>query len=388
MFNVIILGLVSMFNDVSTEMVYPLLPIFLTGTLGASPAVMGLIEGVAESIASLLKVFFGYIGDKTRRRKGLAIWGYASSTAGKLFLYAARAWGFVFVGRVVDRFGKGVRTAPRDALIADSAKETERGKAFGLHRALDSLGAVLGALLAYWLLVQYHGQLTTVFLFSIIPALIGVALLLAVKEPATPATYKAPVKLKQAWSTLDQRLKGFLFVTLIFAIGNSSNQFLILRAKDLGISTATVVLIYAAYNVVYSLASYPAGRLSDRIGRPTLLVAGYLISGLVYLGFARVKGVSGVWWLFLVYGLYIALTDGIEKAFLIDLAPQEMRGTVIGLHSAIVGLALLPASTVAGALWARFGATAPFYYGALTSTLAAAALAMMLFSSGRAKPTA
>lgn len=378
MFNVIVLGLVSMFNDISTEMVYPLLPIFLTGTLGASPAVMGLIEGIAESIASLLKVFFGYIGDKTRRRKGLAIWGYAASTIGKLFLYAARAWGWVFAGRVVDRFGKGVRTAPRDALIADSASDAGRGAAFGLHRALDSLGAVLGALLAYWLLVHYQGKLTIVFLISIIPAVIGVILLFAVKEPPIPASYKAPVRLRQAWSTLDRRLKMFLLVTLVFAIGNSSNQFLILRANNLGISTTNVMLIYVAYNLIYSLASYPAGRLSDRVGRPLLLTVGYLISGAVYLGFARANSVAGVWGLFLIYGLYIAITDGIEKAFLVDLAAPEMRGTVIGLHAALAGIALLPASTVAGVLWTRLGASAPFYYGAFTSTLAAALLVYLL----------
>lgn len=386
MWNVIILGLVSMFNDISTEMVYPLLPIFLTTTLGASPALLGLIEGVAESIASLLKVFFGYIGDRTRKRRGLTIWGYGSSIIGKVFLYAARAWGFVFVGRVIDRFGKGIRTAPRDALIADSATDAERGKAFGLHRALDSLGAVFGASLAFLLLIRYHGQLTTIFLISIIPAVIGVGLLFMVKEPPMPAKYKAPVQLKKAWATLDGRLKGFLLVTLIFALGNSSNTFLILRAKDLGISTTTVVLIYAAYNVVYSAFSYPAGRLSDKIGRPVLLIAGYLISGLVYLGFAMVKGVTGVWALFLFYGLYIALTDGIEKAFLVDLAAPEMRGTVIGLHATIVGLGLLPASTIAGGLWTRFGSTAPFYYGAATGTIAALMLLYMLLRYGKAKP--
>ncbi len=380
MFNIIILGLVSMFNDISSEMVYPLMPIFITTVLGASPAVLGLIEGIAESLASLLKVFFGYIGDKTRKRKGLAIAGYASSSIGRIFLYAASSWGWVLTGRVVDRFGKGIRTAPRDALIADSTDEATRGRAFGLHRALDSLGAVIGSAIAFLLLIFFTGNLRTIFLISMIPALFGVALLFMVKEPPTPAHYKPPVQPLKAWSQLNSRLKAFLLVTLIFAVGNSSNTFLILRAKDMGISNHMVVLIYTAYNAVYSLLSYPFGRISDRIGRPKLLVAGYAISALVYLGFAVNTSTIGVWVLFLIYGVYIALTDGVEKAFLVDLAAPELRGTVIGLHAAIVGLGLLPASSIAGLLWERFGATAPFYYGGVTGLLAAAALWILLRS--------
>lgn len=384
MFNIIILGLVSMFNDISSEMVYPLMPIFITGVLGATPAILGLIEGIAESLASLLKVFFGYIGDKTRKRKGLAISGYGASSIGRLFLYAAGSWGWVLTGRMVDRFGKGIRTAPRDALIADSIDDSERGRAFGLHRALDSLGAVIGSAIAFLLLVFFTGDFRTIFLISLVPALLGVGLLFIVKEPPTPAHYKPPVQPLKAWSQLDRRLKAFLLVTLIFAVGNSSNTFLLLRAKDLGLSASTVVLIYTAYNAVYSLLSYPFGHISDRIGRPKLLIAGYAISALVYLGFAVNTSTVGVWVLFLIYGLYIALTDGIEKAFLVDLAAPELRGTVIGLHAAIVGLGLLPASGIAGLLWDRFGAAAPFYYGAATGLLAAGALWALLRSPATA----
>ncbi|MGE5653898.1 MAG: MFS transporter [Bacillota bacterium] len=385
MYNIIILGLVSMFNDISTEMIYPLMPIFITSVLGASPAVLGLIEGIAESLASLLKVFFGYIGDKTRKRKGLAITGYGSSTIGRLFLYAASSWGWVLTGRVIDRFGKGIRTAPRDALIADSTDEATRGRAFGLHRALDSLGAVIGSAIAFVLLTRFTGDFRTIFLISMVPALFGVALLFIVKEPPTPAHYKPPVQPLKAWSQLNGRLKAFLLVTLIFAVGNSSNTFLLLRAKDLGLSASTVVLVYTAYNAIYSGLSYPIGRISDRIGRPTLLIVGYAISALVYLGFAVNTSVAGVWALFLIYGVYIALTDGIEKAFLVDLATPEMRGTVIGLHAAIVGLGLLPASAIAGVLWDRFGAAAPFYYGGATGLIAAGALWLLLSTPAKAR---
>lgn len=405
-FNVIILGLVSLLTDISTEMVYPLLPLFLTTRLGATPAVVGLIEGIAESLASLLKVFSGYLADLFGRKKPLAILGYGSSTAGKVVLYVARSWPAVLVARVIDRLGKGIRTAPRDALIADSSTPETRGRAYGLHRALDTLGAAAGVLLAYYFVVAYKGDYARVFLWAMVPAFMGVAVLFLAREtrvdadetaasaedsctgssaaradgrtrgeggtecrPVPAARRRKPLPFQ--WSKLDRRLRGFLIVVFLFALGNSSNQFLILRAGDLGFGPEKVLLVYFLYNVVYSVLSYPAGHLSDRVGRKTLLVAGYAMYGLVYLGFAFARAPWHVWALFSVYGAYIALTEGIEKALVADIAPVQLRATTIGLHATLVGVGLLPASLLAGFLWNLFGPQATFLFGGMMGLLAA-----------------
>lgn len=377
MFNVIILGLVSFLTDVSTEMVYPLLPLYLTLRLGASPAIVGLIEGVAESLASLLKVFSGGISDRLQRRKPLAILGYASSTGGKLLLYLSTSWTWVFWGRVVDRFGKGVRTAPRDALIADSTAQQWRGRAFGLHRTLDTLGAAIGVILAYYFLTSYKGDYIAVFLYSLIPASVAVALLFSVRERKVVAPLKAK-NISLRWSSLNPRLKAFLGVTFLFTLGNSSNQFLLLRAKERGFEASMVILLYLLYNIVYALVSYPAGELSDKVGRKALLVSGYIFYGLVYLGFALAAGPFSLWVLFAAYGLYIGLTEGVEKALVTDIAPQELRGTLIGLHATLVGIGLFPASLLAGLLWDTFGPAAPFYFGGALGLMAAFALWLVL----------
>ncbi|MBC7320587.1 MFS transporter [bacterium] len=377
MFNVIILGIVSLLTDISTEMVYPLIPLYLTSKLGASPAIVGLIEGVAESTASLLRVFSGYISDMIGKRKPLAILGYGSSTLGKFFLYLSNTWGLVFVGRWIDRFGKGIRTAPRDALIADSTDPTRRGRAFGLHRTMDTFGAVLGILLAYYFFTRFSGDYSRVFLYSLIPAFIGVLALFFVRE-AKKIDKKSASKPSLKWSLLDRRLKGFLIVTLIFTLGNSSNQFLLLRAKNLGFDTATVLLLYLAYNLVYMAFAYPAGRLSDRIGRKRLIVVGYLFYGLVYLGFAIVKNQSTVWLLFALYGIYIGLTEGVQKALISDIAPVDIRATLIGLHATLEGIGLLPASFIAGLLWNNISASAPFYFGGLMGIISAIGMMLVL----------
>lgn len=362
MFNIILLGITSLLTDIASEMVYPVLPVYLVTKLGASPAILGLIEGVAESLASILKVFSGYFSDKIKLRKPFTIFGYACSMAGKFFLYVSTGWGYIFAGRVIDRFGKGIRTAPRDALIADAARDDKRGAAFGLHRAMDTLGAVCGILLAYLLITRYKGELKDIFLFSLIPAFLGVLLLFFVREKKKEVK-PGRAKLKFKWGALDKRLKAFLIFSFIFTLGNSSNQFLLLRAQNLGSSLPVVILLYLAYNVVYCLVAYPASRLSDRIGRRKILVLGYLFYGLVYLGFAMNNSAFNLWFLFGIYGLYIGFTEGTEKALLTDIAPQELRATVIGLHAMIVGVALLPASLIAGLLWDFFGASAPFYFG-------------------------
>lgn len=371
MFNIILLGITSLLTDISSEMVYPLLPVYLVSRLGASPAILGLIEGTAESLASLLKVFSGYFSDKIKSRKPFTILGYASSAVGKFFLYISSSWGYIFVGRIIDRFGKGVRTAPRDALIAENAKDNQRGAAFGLHRAMDTLGAVCGILLAYFLVSRYKGDFRNVFLFSLIPAFLGVLLLFFVKERKKEIKPRRE-KLQFKWRALDKRLRSFLIFTFIFTLGNSSNQFLLLRAQNLGSSLSTVILLYFVYNAIYCIAAYPASRLSDKIGRRKLLVLGYLFYGLVYLGFAINASVHNLWFLFGIYGLYIGFTEGTEKALITDIAPPELRATAIGLHATLAGIALLPASLLAGLFWNFFGASAPFYFGGFMGIIASA----------------
>lgn len=376
MLNVIILGLTSLLTDISTEMVYPLIPLFLTSQLGASPAIVGIIEGFAESLASILKVFSGYISDKVGKRKPLAIAGYSFSTIGKMFLYFATSWGWVFLGRTSDRFGKGIRTAPRDALIAEAVDKDKIGRAYGLHRALDTLGATIGIALAYYFLTSYKGNYKAVFMYSLIPAFLGVFVLFFAKE--SKVTNQLSKKLSFSWKSLDRRLQMFLIVILIFALGNSSNQFLLLRAKNVGFSDSDVILLYLVYNIVYMIFSYPMGRLSDKIGRKKLLIIGYFLYGIVYLGFAVFGFKSAMWILFSVYGLYIALTEGVEKALVAEISPPHLKGTVIGLHATFTGIGLLPASFIAGILWDTLGVTAPFYFGGIMGVLAAIGLMIVL----------
>lgn len=272
--------------------------------------------------------------------------------------------------------GKGIRTSPRDVLIAESAKVQTRGHAFGLHRAMDTFGAVIGVIIAYFLLVGNPSNFKQIFLFSMIPAFLGVIALFFVMQPKEVSSVKKKLSFK--WSALDYKLKAFLILAFIFNLGNSSNQFLLLRASKLGASAPLVILFYLAYNISYGILSYPTGRVSDKIGRKGILIAGYLLYVLVYLGFALFTKLSALWPLFIVYGFYIAFTEGVEKALLADLAPVNLRGTVIGLHTTFVGLALLPASLLAGVLWDFLGATTPFYFGASMGLLAAVGLFVIL----------
>lgn len=383
-YNIVILGIVSFLTDISTEMVYPLLPIFLTTTLGASPAIIGIIEGIAESLASLLKVFSGYLGDKTTRKKELAIAGYGSSMVGKVILALATSWGVVLTARVADRLGKGIRTAPRDALIAEAADADKRGRAFGLHRTMDTLGAAVGVGIAYLFLARGSSDYRLIFLLSLIPALGGVITLFLVRQERP--IKETGRKLSFNWSSLDSKLKTFLVFSFIFTLGNSSNQFLLLRASNLGVSSTDVVLMYLMYNLSYAALSYPAARFSDKVGRKRVLVAGYILYALVYLGFARVTDTTALWGLFIIYGGYIAFTEGVAKALLVDISPTNLRGTVIGLQAALVGIALLPASLIAGALWEIFGPSASFYFGSGMGLLAATGLFYILREKRERQP--
>jgi MFS family permease len=377
--NIIILGLTSLLTDISTEMVYPLLPIFLA-SLGSGPATLGLIEGIAESTASLLKVFSGYWSDRLGQRKSLAIVGYAGSTVGKGLLAIATGWTMVLAGRVADRIGKGIRTAPRDALIADSAPDGQRGRAFGVHRAMDTAGAAAGVMLALLILNFSGADVRTVIVWSLIPAAIGVALLFLVRDIRLDADLRPPLPGLRL-SLIPLPLRRFLLVSFLFTLGNSSNTFLLLRASSEQIQVTGILLLYLAYNVAYSVLSYPAGRLSDRLGRKSILVVGYATYAVVYIGMALLPAHAGYLsflLLFCLYGLYSGVTEGVEKALVADLAGPSMRATAIGMHATIVGAGLLPASLIAGQLWSLLGPAAPFAFGGGMAALSALLLAILL----------
>lgn len=377
--NIIILGLTSLLTDISSEMVYPLVPLFLA-SLGSGPAILGLVEGIAESTASLLKVFSGYWSDRLGRRKPLAIIGYAGSTVGKGLLAIATNWTIVLAGRVADRMGKGIRTAPRDALIADSAEEGKRGKAFGLHRAMDTAGAVGGVAIAI-LIVNVSGpDVRRVIVWSLVPAVIGVALLFWVRDVRFD-TISRTTSASFHLSAIPSPLRRFLLVSFIFSLGNSSNTFLLLRASNEQVPVTGVLFLYLAYNIAYSVFSYPAGKLSDRLGRKSILVAGYTTYAAVYLGMAVLPSHTGYisfLLLFCLYGLYSGLTDGVEKALVVDLVGAPMRATAIGLHATIVGAGLLPASLIAGQLWSLLGPAAPFAFGGGMAFFSALLLIVLL----------
>ncbi len=390
--NVFVLGLVSFFTDISSEMLYPIIPIFLTAVLNAPMSIVGLIEGIAESTASILKVVSGWLSDRSGKRKPYVIYGYSLSTIAKPLLALAATWHFVLAARFLDRFGKGLRTSARDALIADSTEIEYRGKAFGFHRAFDTVGAVFGPLLALLLLYYLDGNYRTIFLIAFIPALISVILLfLYVSEKKGEKKDGVSFKL----SDFGRDFKIFLLINIVFAIGNSSNVFLILRTKNIFESfggvpsvitstfgsmgiTAVVVLTYVAYNITYSLASIPAGILSDRIGRRNVMVGGFLIFSLVYLGFALANQGYLVWILFAVYGFYMAMTDGVSKAYAVDLVPAEKRGTAIGLYYSVTGVLALLSSIIAGLLWDYAGASAPFLFGGVAALVAASMLVVFM----------
>lgn len=374
--NVFILGITSFLTDLSSEIVYPLVPLFLTSVLGAPYSVVGLIEGIAESTASLLKVFSGWLSDLWGKRRPLTILGYGISSLAKPALAAATGWPLVLALRFGDRLGKGIRVAPRDALIADSSEPASRGRVFGFHRAADTAGAALGALLALAALGLIGERYRTIFLISAIPGFLGVASLFLIRERVHAHSHAARPRL--SLSQFDRKFKLFLLASGIFAVGNSSDVFLILRAKDLGLSAFSAVLAYVIYNLVYSALSMPAGSLSDRIGRRRVIAAGFVVFSLVYLGFALAGGSAAVWPLFAVYGLYMAMTEGIGKAFAADMAPPQALGTALGTYNTVTGLLTFFSSLIAGLLWDAIGARAPFLFGALSGLVATAVLLLAI----------
>jgi len=383
--NVIILGFVSLLNDGASEMIYPLLPVFLTAVLGAGPVALGIIEGIAESTASLLKLTSGYLSDRVRRRKGWIVAGYSISNVIRPLIAIATSWPQVLALRFSDRVGKGLRTSPRDAIIADSTPPEFRGMAYGFHRAMDHGGAIIGPLLATGLLLVLHDtpqeNLKTVFLLSFIPGLLAVCLLfvgLREKPVAGPRpALSSGFNFRAAWAGMPAGFRKYLAIILAFTLGNSTDAFLLLRAQQLGVSIALLPAIWVALHVVKMGFSVPGGILSDRIGRKKVIVTGWIVYALVYGGFAFASSQWHVWALFMVYGVYFGLTEGVEKALVADFAPVHLRGSAFGLYHLIVGLGALPASLLFGLVWQKFGAAAAFGMGASLAMLASVMLSML-----------
>jgi len=367
----------SFLTDISSEMIVYLIPLFLSNVLGVKTTVIGLIDGVAETTASLLKVYSGALSDRLGQRKWLAVIGYGISTIAKPFLYFANTWGWVMGVRFSDRVGKGIRTAPRDALVAASTDENNRGFAFGLHRAGDTAGAFVGiaiAALIVWLTQAGALQITrltfqTAVLASIIPAVLGVIVLaLGAREVGAAGKGSGPMRL--SLRGVDARFRTFLFIMILFTLGNSSDSFIILRAQERGLNVLQTLFMLMTFTAVYTLLSGPLGALSDKVGRRRLMIGGWLAYALVYFGFASAQSGWQIWMLFGFYGIYYAATEGVAKAFVADLVPDAQRGTAYGLFNAAIGITALPASLLAGLLWqgawtwGGFGPSAPFFFGA------------------------
>jgi MFS family permease len=383
--NVVALGLVSFFTDVSSEMIYPLLPVFLTTVLGASAGTLGAIEGAAESTAALLKLASGWWSDRVRRRKPLVVAGYVLAGAVRPLVAAATATWHVLAVRLTDRVGKGIRTSPRDALIADSVAPGIRGRAFGFQRAADNAGAVLGPLIAFALLQWVGLPIRPVFWLAFIPSVLALVTLIAFVRDV-PATEPPPEHVGVPASTrLPGRFVAYLGVVLLFTLGSSSDAFLLLRAQQLGVSVALLPIIWATLSLVRTLATTHGGALSDRIGRIPTLVVGWVIYALVYVAFALASAQWHAWLLFAIYGLFYAFTEGAERALVVDLVPGARRGVAFGWFNLMIGVGALPASVLFGIVWDRWGAPTAFTMGA---AFAAAATIGILFLPRAPRPAA
>jgi MFS family permease len=391
--NVWIVAMTSFLTDVSSEMVINTLPLFLKNVLGVKTSIIGLIEGVAESTASLLKLYSGWLSDKIKKRKVLAVLGYAISALSKPLFYFAHTWGVVAAARWGDRVGKGVRTAPRDALVADSTAPSQRGFAFGFHRAADTAGAFVGLLMAFvivWFLQSGSNDLKAhtfqvLVLVSLLPAALAV-IILAAGAKDIPAAGKA-LPPRFGFKSLGRNFIVFVVIVGVFELGNSSDAFIILRAQERGLSIAGIFAMLIAFNFVYTVISMPAGKLSDRIGRRRIILAGWALYVLTYLGLAVARSAVHIVILYILYGAYYGLSYGTAKAMVADWVPPQSRGMAYGTYNAVLGLTDLPASLIAGILWSGvgtwkgFGPSAPFYFGA-----AMAFLALILFTIWKPSP--
>ncbi|HET9794188.1 MAG TPA: MFS transporter [Thermoanaerobaculia bacterium] len=369
---VVSLGLVSFFNDIASEMIYPLLPAFLTATLGAGPEIVGLVEGVAESTAAIGKGFFGWLSDRRRRRKPFVFAGYAASVFTRPLLSLAPGWGAVVGIRFLDRIGKGVRTAPRDAMIAGAVDPARRGIAYGFERAMDNAGAMVGPLVAALLLKLFFRDVRPVFALSVVPGIAALAILLfGTRDEKGPPRAKSVL----AGPALPKRFYAVISIFTLFAFANSTDAFLLLRAREAGVPLWAIPALWAFFSGAKSLANTPLGALADRIGRTPTILAGWAVYAGVYWEFGRVHTARGIWAVFGIYALYYALTEGAQRAYVADVAGPEARGRAFGLFHLAVGIAALPASVLFGLLWEKLGPTAAFDAGAAVALLSALALA-------------
>ncbi len=369
--NVIALGWVSLFTDISSDMIFPLLPLFLANTLGIPKSLIGLIEGIATSTASILKAFSGHISDRIKKRKILVLIGYSLSALSKPFFAIANNVAEVFLVRLSDRIGKGIRDAPRDALISESIRKQRRGKWFGFHRMMDRSGAIIGTIIAFLLLRYITTNYRTIFWYATIPAFLSIIVILFfVKDVG----HKIGDKIKFSLKNFSRNYKLFILTSVVFNLGNFSYAFYILKAENLGIFVAFIPLLYLTYNVFYAVFSMPAGMWSDKIGRKNVILLGYVLLGATAIAFSFITSNALVWIIFAIYGLQIAFVDGTSRAFVSDLSPKSEKGTALGIYQTASGLAILPASVIAGALWDSVGASAPFIYAAITSAAASVML--------------
>lgn len=379
--NVLALSLVSLLNDTSSEIIYPILPAFLAITLGATPFAIGLIEGFAETVSSLLKLFSGYLSDRFEKRKLLVFAGYSLSSLMRPLLAFVSTWQQVLVLRVTDRTGKGIRGAPRDALIADSIEPQRRGLAFGFHRAADHFGAVIGPLIAFALLYLWSenpseptaNDYSRIFLIAAIPAILSVFVIafLVKEQKHEPADAENVTPIKLSLKEFDGNFKRFLIVIALFTLSNSTDAFLLLRATQAGVAEYILPLLWVFLHISKVVFSLIGGDLSDRVGRKKMIFAGWILYALVYVGFAFVNELWQIWTLFFIYGAYFGLTEGVEKALVADLVEPEKRGTAFGFYNLAFGITVLPASLIFGALWTKFGAETAFLVSSGISILAA-----------------
>jgi MFS family permease len=389
--NVIWVSFASFFNDVSGEIIIRALPLFLAGTLGIAFPIIGLIEGLADSTSSLLKIFSGWYSDKIRNRKRMTGIGYVMTALARPILIGTTSWVLPLLSRFLDRAGKGIRTSPRDALVADSVDHTNRGRAFGFIRSLDPAGAVVGSLIAAAAIYFLGGEsfngktissdtFNTLVYIAILPTFISVILIIfLVKEPPRHEAKDGEKRGTIKEVLTHKRFRSYLIILFIFTLGSSSDAFLILRANSLGIAPVMIFVIYAVLNFISAISSYPAGILSDRLSRRKMILTGWILYALIYAGFAFASEGWHIWGLFLAYGAFFGLTEGAERALVADLVPREYRGTAYGLYNGILGIGLLPASLIAGFLWENYGAEAPFLFGGGMALIAAIAISRMHF---------
>ncbi|GER94698.1 MFS transporter [hot springs metagenome] len=377
--NVFVSGLVSFFMDISSEMIYPLVPLFLANVIGVNKSIIGLIEGIAESTASLLKVFSGWFSDRIGNRKWLMVVGYGISTLSRPIVALAATWHYVMGFRFMDRFGKGIRTAPRDAIIAESTEKQYLGRAFSFHRSLDTMGAVIGPAIAFSLLGLFPDDYRKVFWLSMIPGIIAVLLIILfiTEKKRTSASHTDKPKL--IMKHFDWRFRFFIVITGIFAFGNSSDVFLILRAQQIGVPTVMIPVVYLLFNLIYSLSAIPAGIAADRFGKKRIILFGFILFAILYGGFAVAGSTTTIWLLFAFYGLFMGLTEGIQKAFLATIIPQDFKATAFGIYNTVVGIAMFPASLIGGWLWDNISPSATFYFGSITAILSAALFVIYIY---------